>query len=117
MIHTILEYLVMTIMGIGMFVIVLGFVKACIRYFATEWKMTIRGTRTVPHLSLVRHDLGVYLLLGLEFIIAGDVIETILNPQLEHLYVLGGIVVIRIAISYFLGKELAELKETEKKAE
>ena len=42
------------------------------------------------------------LLLGLDFLIAADIIHTILEHTLEDLAQLGGIVVIRIAPSYFL---------------
>ena len=110
MIHTILEFLVKAIMAVGISVILIWFFKALIRFVRTEWKIAFKD-RVVPHLSLVRHDLWVYLLLWLEFIIAGDIIETILNPELDHLMVLWWIVVIRIAISYFLGKEVGDVHE------
>ena len=61
-------------------------------------------------LSKIRMDFGNYILLGLEFLIAADIIETILKPTNEELIELGGIVVIRILLSYFLTKELNELK-------
>lgn len=50
--------------------------------------------------------LGSYVLLSLEVLIASDIIETILNPPIEDILILAGVVVIRTAISYFLGKEM-----------
>ncbi|MCM2139754.1 DUF1622 domain-containing protein [Vagococcus fluvialis] len=50
--------------------------------------------------------LGSYVLLSLEVLIASDIIETILNPSIEDILILAGVVVIRTAISYFLGKEM-----------
>ena len=50
--------------------------------------------------------LGRYILLGLELMIVSDLIHSFLKPDLESLYVLGLVVVIRTAISFFLGKEL-----------
>jgi uncharacterized membrane protein len=49
----------------------------------------------------------------LQFLIAADIIETILKPELDELIELGGIVAIRILLSYFLTKEINELKESE----
>lgn len=64
-------------------------------------------------LNYIRIDFGYYILLGLEFLIAADIIETILKPTNEELYALAGIVVIRILLSFFLGREINELKKEE----
>ncbi|MBO0476387.1 DUF1622 domain-containing protein [Vagococcus sp. DIV0080] len=56
--------------------------------------------------NAVKIYLGSYVLLSLEVLIASDIIETILNPSIEDILILAGIVVIRTAISYFLGKEI-----------
>jgi len=56
----------------------------------------------------LRHHLAYYLLLGLEFLVAADIVDTILNPKLEDLYVLGGIVLIRTVISVSINWELAQ---------
>ena len=53
-------------------------------------------------ISRIRLVLGVYLLLGLEFLIASDIIRTILDPTIQDLIILGGIVVIRTVLTYFL---------------
>ena len=62
----------------------------------------------------LRHQLGSYLLLGLEFLIAADVIGTISHPTLNDMAVLGSIVLIRTVISYFLEKEVAEFTPVDK---
>ncbi|MBN1152002.1 MAG: DUF1622 domain-containing protein [Dehalococcoidia bacterium] len=54
----------------------------------------------------LRQQLGSSLLLGLEFLIAADVIRTVLQPTLEEVGILGGIVAIRTVISYFLHREM-----------
>ena len=56
----------------------------------------------------LRQNLGSSLLLGLEFLIAADVVRTVVQPTLEEVAILGGIVAIRTVISYFLHKEMAE---------
>ena len=60
---------------------------------------------------IIRSDLGVYLLLGLELLIAADIIKTILNPALIELLTLGGIVLLRTILSVFLEREMRGLKE------
>lgn len=55
----------------------------------------------------LRHQFGNYLLLGLELLIAADVLETIVHPTLREIAILGGIVAIRTVISIFLDRELA----------
>lgn len=49
-----------------------------------------------------------YIVFGLEFFIAGDVLTTLLNPSIEDLTLLGAVVVIRVILGYFLQKESKE---------
>ena len=65
-------------------------------------------------ISFFRAVFGTYLLLGLEFLIASDILKTVLEPTLNELAILGGIVVLRTVLSVFLNKEIKEL-ETENK--
>ena len=67
----------------------------------------LRGVNICKRREHIRHHLGSYLLLGLEFLIAADVIHTIVDPDVESLIVLGATVAIRTVISYFLNRELA----------
>mgnify|MGYP002226517804 len=46
--------------------------------------------------------------------IASDILKTVLEPTLNELAILGGIVVLRTVLSVFLNKEIKEL-ETENK--
>jgi len=59
----------------------------------------------------LRHVLGYYLLLGLEFLIAADIIDTLMKPRVQDLAVLGAIVLIRTVISYSLNAELKSEKQ------
>jgi len=74
-------------------------------------------SKNTHHLDIdtVRYKLGSYLLLGLEFLVAADILETVFAPTLERIGILGGIVVIRTVLNFFLNKELEriEKKETE----
>jgi uncharacterized membrane protein len=54
-----------------------------------------------------REDLGKGILLGLEFLVAADIVRTVSHvPSLEQVAVLGGIVLIRTFLSFTLEVEL-----------
>jgi len=57
----------------------------------------------------IRIKLGSYLVLALEFFIAGDIVKTIITPTWDSLGILGAIVVIRTILSYFLTKDLKKI--------
>lgn len=59
--------------------------------------------------EVIRMKLGSYLVLALEFFIAGDIIKTIITPTWMGLGILGAIVVIRTILSYFLTKDLKKI--------
>lgn len=56
----------------------------------------------------VRKELTNKIVFGLEFFIAADVLETVLNPSKEELVLLGTVVLIRTVLGYFLSKEVLE---------
>ena len=57
----------------------------------------------------IRIKLGSYLILALEFFIAGDIIKTIITPTWETVGILGAVVVIRTVLSYFLTKDIKKI--------
>jgi uncharacterized membrane protein len=59
--------------------------------------------------EVIRLKLGSYLVLALEFFIAGDIVKTIITPTWRSLGILGAIVVIRTILSYFLTKDLKKI--------
>ena len=56
--------------------------------------------------SNIRLHLGRFLVLGLEFQLAADVLATAIAPTWEAIRLLAAIVVIRTVLNYFLSKEL-----------
>jgi uncharacterized membrane protein len=64
-----------------------------------------------PTLAQIRLAIGEKIALGLDFFLAGDIIQTIVVPSWESLAILGGIVVIRTVIAYFLNHDLKALRE------
>jgi uncharacterized membrane protein len=91
--------------AIGVVVIAFGVVGGLARFVRTEL-LAARGRNVDEERKRLRHLLGYYLLLGLEFLIAADIIDTLLKPSAEDLLVLGAIIIIRTVISYSLNAEL-----------
>ena len=64
-------------------------------------------SRTAGSYTALRSNLGRVILLGLEVLIIGDIIRTIVvDPTLESVAVLGAIVLIRIVLSFSLEVEI-----------
>jgi uncharacterized membrane protein len=86
--------------AVGVFAIVVGAVIASVRFA----RPTFGGT---DRYRTYRQDLGRAILLGLEFLIAGDIIRTVgVAPTLENVFVLALIVVIRTFLSMALQLEV-----------
>ena len=66
---------------------------------------------------MIREHLGFYLLLALEFLIAVDVIETLLHPDWKELGILAGLVVLRTMMSFSLHWELKEGEKVQQNEE
>ena len=102
----VLEIIGFTIGLIGMGIIVWGAATTLVEFLRLEYKR-FKGGNIFKTTEILRHHLGTYLLLGLEFLIAADIIHTMAKPDLEGLIILGSIVAIRTIISYFLNRELS----------
>jgi len=87
----------------GAIMIVYGGVRAAIGVILIE---VIH--RTNIYYNAVRIDFTNKLIFGLEFIIAADILATILAPSIEDVLLLGVIVAIRTVLSHFLLKEATE---------
>lgn len=87
--------------ALGVLVIVLGAALAMSRLFAQG----IRNARS-PYREL-RQELGGAIVLGLEFLVAGDIIRTVaVDPSLQSVAALGLIVLIRTFLSMTLQLEI-----------
>jgi uncharacterized membrane protein len=89
--------------AVGAAILVLGGLGALIA-FALAW--TRPATRAGAYVTL-RQTLGRVILLGLEVLIIGDIVRTIIvDPTVESVAVLGMIVLIRIVLSFSLEVEI-----------
>lgn len=66
-----------------------------------------RGSDRAEAYSAFRSTLGRSILLGLEFLVAGDIVKSlVINPTLDDLIVLAGLVLVRTFLSISLGVEI-----------
>jgi uncharacterized membrane protein len=87
--------------GVGVFIVAAGAVVATARLLVR------RAHNTGNYYSSYRQDIGRAILLGLEFLIAGDIIRTVVvAPTIQNVLVLGLIVLIRTFLSLSLQLEI-----------
>ena len=99
-----LHLITRTIEWCGIAIIVGGLVFGSLR-FAVQ---AVIGQADEPGFRRYRADVGRGILLGLEFLVAADIIATVaLEPSLESLAVLAGIVIIRTFLSLSLEVEVS----------
>jgi uncharacterized membrane protein len=101
-----LHYATAAVGVLGVSVIVFGVLSGVVRFVRSEF-LAVRGLDVEAERRKLRQMLGYYLLLGLEFLIAADIIDTLMWPNTQDLLVLGAIVAIRTVVSYSLNSELA----------
>lgn len=104
-----LEVLAIGIDLIGVAIIIFGFNVALIKLVGAV-RMGAGLAKPMGQIGDVRRMLGAYILTGIEFMIASDIIHTVITREFTDLLFVGLLVVIRTAISFFLGKEIAELE-------
>ena len=102
LLFTAIEYASLFLMIAGATLILVGGVVAVIEIIQREVLK-----KSIPYQEIRRNFTG-KIIFGLEFLIAGDVLSTIIRPTLDEIAVLGSIVVIRTLLGYFLQKELKE---------
>lgn len=104
--HNIINSISFSLNVIGALVTIWGILISVVDFVKKE----IFHREEALHLNeAIRIKLGSYLVLALEFFIAGDIVKTIITPTWESLGILGAIVVIRTVLSYFLTKDLKKI--------
>jgi|ERR1700722_3939223 len=97
---------------VGITVVLWGFVVAAVGF--VHMKLHRHSISFfLKEANKIRAVLGTYILFGLEFMIAADIIHTFIKPTRDDLIVLATIVAIRTVISYFLGREVEEARHDE----
>ena len=98
---------------IGTVVILVGVLISAYQFFFVK---LYRDKAKNKHwdIELIRRNLGLTIVLGLEFIIAADVVSTTTAPDYYSVGVLAIVVMIRTFLSYSLNKEINSLTPKQK---
>ena len=99
----VMEHVARAFEGVGALVLVAGLIWSLV-YSAMVWRRSASGRQGYQTL---RESFGGVLLLGLEILVAADLVQTVaVEPTLENVSVLGLVVVIRTVLSFSLEIEI-----------
>jgi len=108
--HDIIGSIGIAVDVVGVLVILAGVVAACarmVRFRARDARTGGDGAGPRDRFEAFRQDLARAILLGLEFLIAGDIIRTVaVTPTLSSVALLGLIVLVRTFLSITLHLEV-----------
>lgn len=104
-ITAVIHLVVTALNAISILILILGVSKATVDFIRNELQH-LPPLETSKHNNIIKNYLGTYILLSLEILIAADIIESIMNPTVQDIFILAAVVIIRTVISYFLGKEI-----------
>lgn len=100
---SVVEIIGTVVESIGVAIIVVGSLVPLVLYLGRM----LRGRQKVGAYGLLRRDVGQALLLGLEFLVAGDIIRTVLGTiSFASLGLLAGVVAIRTFLSFTITAEI-----------
>lgn len=102
-IRVILGYLVPLIEAFGALVIVVGSARTIVQYLRS-----CIG-RSSDHMSSLRIQLGQSMVMGLEFLVAADILRTALTPTWNEMLLLAALIGLRTVLNYFVELELRTL--------
>ncbi|MBA2655060.1 MAG: DUF1622 domain-containing protein [Gammaproteobacteria bacterium] len=102
------------ISAMGTFIILVGVIISLYRFLVLRFYPRKIQPESPVGVNFIRRDLGQTIVLGLEFIIAADVIETTTTPDYYSLGILATIVVIRTFLSFSLSREISQLSPSQK---
>ena len=109
-VEAVMEFALPFLKAIAVAIIIWGVACAAIRLVGMEIKV-LQGKHYKADAAAIRQHLGYYLLLGLEFLIAVDVIETLMHPDWKELGVLAALVILRTLMSFSLHWEMKEIEK------
>jgi uncharacterized membrane protein len=113
MLKELAHYATLSLEAVAILLIVLGAIEAVIGI--------VRVSISAPGSDRARREVWLkfarWLVAGMTFQLASDVISTSFEPSMEHLVQVGVIAVIRTFLSFFLDKEMESKLEMQEKAE
>jgi uncharacterized membrane protein len=107
--HALIEYLAggasLALEAVAILVILYGATEAVL-----DISLTVRGSRAVTRRSIWLH-FARWLLLGLEFALAADIVRTAVSPTWNDLGQLATIAAIRTFLNTFLERDIHDVRE------
>lgn len=110
--HTILLIIQKTTSFCGVLIILFGVLLALFRYIKLFISPILENNMSI---NTIRLNLGLVLSLGLEFIVAADLIGTTTAPDYYSVGIVAAIVLIRTLLSYTLNSEIEKISQMEKR--
>lgn len=108
--HTVLVYIQQSISFCGVLIICLGVFTALLRYLSYPFYCSHTHEMDI---NQIRLKLSRVLTLGLEFIVAADLIGTTTAPDYYSIGIVASIVLIRTLLSYTLNREINTISQQE----
>ena len=105
--HLVTKDVVAVIDAMALIVIVIGTIEA----FFTGLRVAFPAPMAHRRFREVLVRYGRWLVAGLTFLLAADIIETSIAPTWQEVGQLGAIAVIRTFLNFFLERDLAELRD------
>lgn len=100
-VHSLIEIAALSIESVGIIVIVIGSIISLGRFVLKKQNKEYRSFK------LIREELGRSIVLGLEFLVAADIIATVVyDSTMDQVLKLGLIVLIRTFLSFALETEI-----------
>lgn len=110
--HSVVLFIQHSVSFCGVMIIFIGVLTALYRYISYPFYKSSHSDEI--DINQIRLNLGRVLTLGLEFIVAADLIGTTTAPDYYSVGIVASIVLIRTLLSYTLNKEINDLSAQEK---
>lgn len=107
--HNILSIIQHIVSLIGILIIISGVVIALTQYLVSVY--TGHVASDTSNINTIRLNLGRVLILGLEFIVAADLIGTTTTPDYYSVGMLAIIVLVRTVLSFSINRELMAISK------
>jgi uncharacterized membrane protein len=104
-----LEWVSAAIDVLAILLLLIGALRFAVDVIRAE--LSHEGAERVRRTNRGRIELGRYILAGLELLIVSDIIHSALSLAISDVIYLGLLVLIRSLISYFLDRELGQLRQ------
>ena len=112
-IHSLFVFIQAGISLCGVLVILMGVLIALGRYIYYVSSSLISNSSSAVTINTIRLNLGRVLTLGLEFIVAADLISTTTAPDYYTIGIVAIIVLIRTVLSFTLNREINSISQKE----